>query len=252
MRITLLSSLVLGYFASCNAVAVHSWWSTPSGVNITEMRSSITVPKGSDPVNTYWMSCGFGIGYMGMQVNSPTERRVLFSIWDNGKGSKVDVLKTGKGVEAGDFGGEGTGRHAYINANWTTDHPVYFRVQATVDEAANAGIFTGHYRKHNQKNWNLIAQFKAEEQPVYLTGLYSFLENFGGNTTEVREGYWANNSIKDTNGKRYKANSDSFTNTTPNGQDIWDQRLLNKNQTAYMRIDGSADQGIYKPKHIGQ
>ena len=43
----------------------------------------ILVPEGSDPLATYYMSLGFYRGYMGIQTNSDTERRVLFSVWDS-------------------------------------------------------------------------------------------------------------------------------------------------------------------------
>ena len=37
-----------------------------------------------DPLWTYYMACGWHRGYFGMQVNSPTERRIIFSVWDSG------------------------------------------------------------------------------------------------------------------------------------------------------------------------
>ncbi|MBS1656337.1 MAG: DUF5077 domain-containing protein, partial [Bacteroidetes bacterium] len=43
--------------------------------------NEITVPAGNDVVGSYFMADGFAEGYFGMQVNSPTERRVLFSVW---------------------------------------------------------------------------------------------------------------------------------------------------------------------------
>lgn len=30
----------------------------------------------------YYMACGWHRGYLGMQVNSPTERRIIFSVRD--------------------------------------------------------------------------------------------------------------------------------------------------------------------------
>lgn len=43
--------------------------------------SELRVPKGLDTEGSYFMANGFNVGYFGMQVNSPTERRFLFSVW---------------------------------------------------------------------------------------------------------------------------------------------------------------------------
>ena len=47
--------------------------------------NEVTIPKDADPIYSYYMACGFARGYFGIQVNSPTERRVIFSVWDAGK-----------------------------------------------------------------------------------------------------------------------------------------------------------------------
>jgi len=48
---------------------VHYWY------------SELKVPKGQDTVGAYFMANGFNHGYFGMQVNSETERRIIFSVW---------------------------------------------------------------------------------------------------------------------------------------------------------------------------
>jgi hypothetical protein len=80
----------------------------------------------ADPVATYYMACGFSRGYFGMQVNSPTERRIIFSVWDSGAGqtakdrsavsdeNRVKLLAKGDRVVASDFGNEGTGGHSHL------------------------------------------------------------------------------------------------------------------------------------------
>ena len=50
-----------------------------------------------DPLRTFSMACGWHRGYFGMQVNSPNERRIIFSVWDSG-GEAVDcALKVARG-----------------------------------------------------------------------------------------------------------------------------------------------------------
>jgi hypothetical protein len=48
---------------------------------VLAVNCEITVPVGQDPIGSYFMANGFGEGYFGFQVNSKTERRVLFSVW---------------------------------------------------------------------------------------------------------------------------------------------------------------------------
>lgn len=43
--------------------------------------NEITVPEEGDIPSSYYMACGFGQGYFGMQNNSPHPRRILFSVW---------------------------------------------------------------------------------------------------------------------------------------------------------------------------
>ena len=61
--------------------SVHLNYPIPDGVNAEWFYNEVTVPKGNDVVGSYYMATGFGEGYFGMQVNSPTERRILFSVW---------------------------------------------------------------------------------------------------------------------------------------------------------------------------
>ncbi len=83
--------------------------------------NEITVPVGNDPIGSYFMANGFAEGYFGIQVNSPTERRILFSVWSPYKtddpkeipdDKKIILLKKGKGVHTGEFGNEGSGGQA--------------------------------------------------------------------------------------------------------------------------------------------
>lgn len=64
------------------------------------------------------MAIGFNGGYFGMQVNSASERRILFSVWSpqdtNDPNSvlpenAVLLVEKGKDTIAKEFGGEGSG-----------------------------------------------------------------------------------------------------------------------------------------------
>ena len=62
--------------------SVHLSYVVPEAIknDVEWFYSEITVPKGMDPVGSYFQANGFGQGYFGIQVNSATERRVLFSL----------------------------------------------------------------------------------------------------------------------------------------------------------------------------
>ena len=93
--------------------SVHLNYNTDGLDNIEWFYSEITVPEKNDVIGSYYMANGFKEGYFGMQVNSETERRVLFSIWspfttdDPSKipnDQKILLLKKGENVYTGEFG----------------------------------------------------------------------------------------------------------------------------------------------------
>lgn len=233
------------------AVSVHNWWRTPSGFgDIKEIVSSIRVPAGSEPIRTYWMANGFTGGYMGMQHNSNTERRILFSVWDNGKGSTVDLVNKGNGSIAEGFGNEGTGAHAFIRYNWKPEQTVYFKVTANVKKEKNGTEFAGYYSTNNGDTWQLVASFFANEQLRWLQSPYGFLENYGGDQSGIREGYYGNFTITNTQGKKAKITSFGFTHTTPSTtkKEVWMQKQnIGANNEVYQRIDGPSDKGAFAP-----
>lgn len=242
---TVLSAALAVQQATC--VAVHNRWIIPKNFgDIKEMVTSIRVPHGSDPETTYWMANGFSNGYMGMQHNSGTERRILFSVWDDGKGSTVDLVAKGKGAIAEGFGGEGTGAHAYIHYNWKPGQTVFFKVTAKVDKAKNGATYSGYFSTNKGKTWRLVASFFAEKQPYYLSSLYGFLEDYKG-TPEVREGYWSNFSIKNTRNRKARITEFSFTHTKPYANDQWMQAQHLHGNEVYQRIGGTYDQGVIVP-----
>ena len=61
--------------------SVHLAYDVPENKDVQWFYNEITVPEGQDVVGSYYMANGFGQGYFGMQVNSESERRVLFSVW---------------------------------------------------------------------------------------------------------------------------------------------------------------------------
>ena len=67
-----------------NAASVHLRYPLHDSMKVISFYNELTIPTGSDALHSYFMACGFARGYFGMQVNSPSERRIIFSVWDAG------------------------------------------------------------------------------------------------------------------------------------------------------------------------
>ena len=75
-----------------NAASVHLFYPTPKDAEVAWFYNEVTAVE--DPVATYYMACGFARGYFGMQVNSATERRIIFSVWDAASGQSAKDRST--------------------------------------------------------------------------------------------------------------------------------------------------------------
>lgn len=148
--------------------------------------SEINVPKENDVVGTYFMANGFQHGYFGIQVNSETERRILFSVWSPFKTDdpksipkefRIQLLKKGKGVTTGKFGNEGSGGQSYKVFNWKSNVNYKFLLKA-VPFKDNTTNFTAYFYDPEVKKWNLIASFKRPKTQEYLKRFHGFLECF--------------------------------------------------------------------------
>jgi hypothetical protein len=70
-----------------NASSVHLMYPTQKDEKIALFYNEVTAIE--EPLYTFYMACGFSRGYFGMQINSETERRIIFSVWDAGNGTNV-------------------------------------------------------------------------------------------------------------------------------------------------------------------
>jgi hypothetical protein len=177
-----------------NAASVHLAYKQPDDAPIALFYNEVTAVE--DPVSTYYMACGFSRGYCGMQVNSLTERRIIFSVWDSGSGTaaktrqdvkdedQVQLLAHGDGVEASTFGNEGTGGHSHFVYPWKTGSIQRFVVTAKPDGTHTE--YSGYWWHPEQNKWLLLATFRAPKDGKYLRGLYSFSEDFDGSSGHIR------------------------------------------------------------------
>ncbi|SMO64194.1 DUF3472 domain-containing protein [Solitalea koreensis] len=232
--------------------SVHLSYMLPEEVknNIEWFYNEITVPKGKDPIGSYYMANGFKEGYFGIQVNSEKERRILFSVWSPFKTDdpksipdslKIKLLNKGGNVRSGEFGAEGSGGQSYLVYNWQAGTTYKFLTQAKpVDQ--NNTVYTSYFFDPNQAKWTLIASFKRPSTHTYLKGLHSFLENFDPNNgTITREANYGNQWVCDTTGKWHQITQARFTGDATARKEYrkdYAGGLSNSNSTFYLKNCG--------------
>ncbi|MFW5756938.1 MAG: DUF3472 domain-containing protein, partial [Tangfeifania sp.] len=188
--------------------------------NIHWFYNEITVPENNDVIGSFFMANGFGEGYFGMQVNSETERRVLFSVWspyttDNPdeipEEYKIKMLKKGEDVYTGEFGNEGSGGQSYLRYNWKAGNTYRFLLHAA-PTGNNETDYTAWFYPSEEGKWKLIASFRRPKTDTHLTRLHSFLENFMTETGNLqRRGYYTNQWFYDASGEWTEITKMRFT-----------------------------------------
>lgn len=148
--------------------------------------NEVTVPEGEDKIGSYFMTNGFGEGYCGIQANSETERRILFSVWspfttDNPKDipedQRIKLLGKGKGVHIGEFGNEGSGGQSYLIYPWKAGQTYRVITRVHPDGKGNTEYYAWFFSP-DEGQWRLIAGFLRPQTNTWYTGAHSFLENF--------------------------------------------------------------------------
>ncbi len=205
-----------------NAASVHLRYPLADTVAAIAFYNEITVPSGADLVHSYYMACGFARGYFGIQVNSASERRVIFSVWDAGSEStdrskvadpdKVQLWAKGDDVLVDAFGNEGTGGHSHWVYPWKTEQTYKMLVTSLADSVTQTTIYTGYFFLPEQQKWKLIASFKAPKDGKHLHKLYSFSENFVGVNGQLqRKVFFGNQWVQRGNGQWIELTKSSFS-----------------------------------------
>ncbi|MEE1884672.1 DUF3472 domain-containing protein [Pedobacter flavus] len=181
--------------------SVHLTYPLPNNFNATYFYNEITVPVGEDVIGSYYMANGFAEGYFGIQVNSETERRILFSVWspfntDDPKSipedQKIKMLKKGKDVYTGEFGNEGSGGQSFLKYNWKAGNTYKFLLKGETGVDSTT-TYTAWFFPPELGEWQLIASFKRPKTSTYLKRFHSFLENFIPETGNIRRKVEFNN-----------------------------------------------------------
>ncbi|HEX5221573.1 MAG TPA: DUF3472 domain-containing protein [Verrucomicrobiae bacterium] len=229
-----------------NAASVHLSYSAPRDTKVQALYCEVTAVE--DPIWTFYMACGWHRGYFGMQVNSPTERRIIFSVWDSGNEAvdrnkvaapdRVTLVAKGEGVYSGDFGNEGTGGHSHLKFQWKTGEKQRFIVTAKpVDDTHT--VYSGYYFRPDKSEWMLISSWKAPKDGGWLRGLHSFSENFGGANGHVqRKALFGNQWYQTDAGEWMEITTASFSHDSTGKADRLDRFMGVENGQFFLSHGG--------------
>ena len=200
--------------------SVHLAYQAPTDFNAEWFYNEVTIPAGGDVIGSYFMANGFAEGYFGIQVNSASERRVLFSVWSPFQtddpnaipdDQKIIMLKKGANVKTGEFGNEGSGGQSYLDYNWKPETTYKFLLKGQ-PTTGNYTIYTAYFYAPELNTWQIIASFKRPNTQTYLKRMHSFLENF--NNTKgylTRIAHYGNAWVRSETGVWKELNEAKFT-----------------------------------------
>ncbi len=234
--------------------SVHLAYSLPKG-DTEWFYNEVTVPKEGETMHSYYMAAGFGEGYFGMQFNSPTERRVLFSVWSPfdtqdpkniPDDQKIRLLRQGKDVHIGEFGNEGSGGQSYLKYPWKAGETYKFLMQVRPDGEGNT-VYTAYFYATDEKEWKLIASFLRPQTNTWYRHAHSFLENFNPNQGYLsREVYFGNQWARSKEGEWTRLTDATFTHdATASAKVRLDYQGGNaKNNRYYLKMGGFFNESV--------
>ena len=201
--------------------SVHLQYQMPKESSTEWFYNEVTVPEDGDVIGSYYCAQGFNGGYFGFQNNSPTERRVLFSIWSPfdtqnpqliPEESRVKLIRKGEKTHIGEFGNEGSGAQSFLVYPWKAGNTYKFllHVKPNGDNTTN---FSAYFYATEENQWILVAEFLRPETNTYVSGEYSFVENFSPEQGFItRKAFFGNPWCCSKEGKWIPILNTSFTN----------------------------------------
>ncbi len=199
--------------------SVHMGYALPRE-NVEWFYNEVVVPEEGDIPSSYYMACGFGEGYFGMQNNSPHKRRVLFSVWspyetDNAAeipdSLRVVLLKKGENVTVQDFGNEGSGGQSFMHYDWKAGERCRFLMGVKPDGNGST-VYTAYFFDNTKGEWVLVASFRRPKISTWYTNAHSFLENFNPVMGYVnRKAYYCNQWARTADGRWIPVTQGRFT-----------------------------------------
>ncbi len=207
------------------AASTHLRYTVPEDSAVKWFYTEVKVPdEVKNSVNAYYETNGFHSGYGGIQINNPSERRFIFSIWslfktDDPKEIPTDYIvhlnKKGAGVFTGDFGDEGSGGHSHLVFPWNTNTTYRFLTGITSLQGDSA-TYVGYYASPEDNfKWHLLSQWTQHKTDTKtgFKNLYAFVENFGENGDDFFKAYYSNQWAITFNGTWLELTEAKFTTT---------------------------------------
>lgn len=194
----------------------------PHGIDIEYFYTEVIAPVGEDPFGTYYMACGIGGGYFGIQRDEK-EQTQIFSIWADSKIQKATDIPEAKLVrvvqKAEDtvlvaFGNEGSGSSIRSYHNWDAGKKFKFilRGRPNPTNPKDQKLFSAWYLPEGATEWKFMATLLKPGATGYLTGIYSFLECFDVHKGHLtRRGLYGNQWARDTKGTWHELTGTKFT-----------------------------------------
>jgi|GEM_PF-510430 len=188
------------------ARSVHLWYPAKQGI---VFYNEVTV-ENSFP-GSYFCVCGFKHGYFGIQELWQGRKVVLFSVWEPGnqdnqdtvpQDRRVKVLYEGQDVRVSRFGNEGTGGKSMFYYQWKVGDTYKCMVKASVE--GDRTTYEAYFYINEEKKWKHLATFQTITGGDYLSGYYSFVEDFlrnGQSAQNVRRARYGNGWVKTKDGK---------------------------------------------------
>src|SRR5262245_46661037 len=197
--------------------SVHLGYPAPEGV---AFYNELTVEQSAD--GTYFMACGWGKGYFGIQELASGKKLAIFSVWDPTAGDdpkkvdaekRVKMLHKDEAVRVQRFGGEGTGGQSFFDYEWKTGATYRFLVTARPDGETRTA-YSGYFFVPEKKQWKHLVTFSTLTKGELLKGYYSFVEDFRRNkvsTTKERRASFGNGWVKPAKGDWVPLDKARFT-----------------------------------------
>lgn len=208
------------YYWARRGPSCHLNYKIPTNSNVSYYYNEVTIPVGQDKIGSYFMANGFKEGYFGIQVNSPTERRILFSVWSPfstddpnniPEDHKIKLNCKGDGVITGEFGNEGSGGQSYLQYNWQAGITYKFLLKGEPDGTGKTD-YTAWFYAPELGVWKLIASWKRPYTTTYLKSFYSFVENFNPDNGYMgRRAEYSNQWVKTQQGQWLPISQATFT-----------------------------------------
>ena len=233
------------------AASTHLRYQVPADTAVQWFYTEVKVPdEVANSVHAYYETNGFHSGYGGIQINSATERRFIFSIWSKFKTDDptqipseyaVNLNKKGVDVFTGEFGNEGSGGHSHLVFPWKTNTTYHFLTGITALQGDSA-TYVGYYATPDDGYaWHLLSKWTQNKTDTKtgFKNLYAFVENFGPNGDDYFKAYYGNQWAVTFNGTWMELNTAKFTTTAgPNKHQRYDYGAGVEGNLFYMYSGG--------------